>query len=412
VDDGGVLDPQSLARYAEAMVKDCAAVRRGDLVVLQGAPDHRELLVALAEAAYRRGAGLVEVSYTDPRVRAARIRYGREETLGAVAPWARARARRLIGPDAAVLSVTGEGDPDVYAGLPPQRIARDEGESRKQLGFYLRAALSGRVRWAGGAWPTEAWAAQVYPELPVADARRALGRDLLWFARLTDEDGEGTRGWREHVRTIAARARRLSRLRLERLELRGPGTELDIRLAPGTVWLGGTSRTAYGQLTAPNIPTEECFTSPLAGAAEGTFRCLLPLSFAGRMIEGIAGEFRGGRLVRLEAKDDDDRDFLAAYLDTDRNARRLGEVALVDASSRIGQKRRTYFNTLLDENAAAHIAFGAGFAATRQEGHRRGVNSATLHLDVMIGSDDFEATGVAARDRRVPLIADGVWQLG
>src|SRR5439155_5776421 len=183
-------------------------------------------------------------------------------------------------------------------------------------------------------------------------------------------------------------------------ELRGPGTALDLRLAPGTRWLGGTDTTAYGQVVAPNIPTEECYTSPLAGAVEGSFRCSLPLSIAGRLIDGIAGEFRGGRLVRLSAERDDDRDFLAAYLDTDANAKRLGEVALVDASSRIGQRRRTYFNTLLDENAAAHIAFGAGFAATREQG-RRGVNSSTLHLDVMIGSDEFEATGSTARGRSV-----------
>jgi aminopeptidase len=137
--------------------------------------------------------------------------------------------------------------------------------------------------------------------------------------------------------------------------------------------------------------------------------------FQGTLIEGISGEFRGGRLVKLEAKREADRDFLAGFLHSIDGADRLGEVALVDSSSRIGRSKRTYYNTLLDENAAAHIAFGSGFAFTRRKNEgergRRGVNRARAHLDVMIGTDDLEATGIAARGRRVPLIRDGTWQV-
>ncbi len=128
-------------------------------------------------------------------------------------------------------------------------------------------------------------------------------------------------------------------------------------------------------------------------------------------MHGLRGEFSRGRLVRLEADSDDDRDFVAAHLDTDRMARRLGEVALVDASSRIGQTGRIYNNTLLDENAAAHIAFGSGFGGTRSETPARGVNRSTVHLDVMIGSPELEATGFDARGRRIPLIHEGTWQI-
>ena len=137
--------------------------------------------------------------------------------------------------------------------------------------------------------------------------------------------------------------------------------------------------------------------------------------FQGQVIENISGEFRSGRLVRLRAKREGDRDFLSGFLGSIADADRLGEVALVDRSSRIGRAHRTYYNTLLDENAAAHIAFGAGFAHTRrnhqQTRARRGVNRSKAHLDVMIGTDDFDATGIAARGRRVPLIADGEWQV-
>ena len=137
--------------------------------------------------------------------------------------------------------------------------------------------------------------------------------------------------------------------------------------------------------------------------------------FQGRLIDGIAGEFRGGRLVRLDAKRKADREFLAGFLYSIDNADRLGEVALVDSSSRIGRAGRIYYNTLLDENAAAHIAFGSGFENTRADHEtntaRRGVNRSKAHLDVMIGTDDFEATGIGARGRRVPLISDGDWRI-
>src|SRR5262249_42792106 len=153
------------------------------------------------------------------------------------------------------------------------------------------------------------------------------------------------------------------------------------------------------------------FTSPEARATSGTFRCTFPLSFRGRLIEGLRGEFAGGRLVRLEAASEADRDFLAAYIDSDKGGRRLGEVALVDAASRIGQARRVYYNTLLDENAAAHIAFGSGFGGARTEKPERGVNRSVTHLDVMIGNAKLEVTGIGARGRRIPLIRDGLWQI-
>jgi aminopeptidase len=308
----------------------------------------------------------------------------------------------------------GEADPGVFDDLPPERVAEDSMRPLRSVEWYLRGVRMERRRWAAIAFPTAYWARLVYPELGEEAAVRRLADDLLSFCRLGPDDPPGVAGWEEHVDLLARRAVTLTELVLERVELRGPGTELDLGLAPRTRWLGGREHNAHGKLVAPNFPTEECFTSPLAGAAEGSFRCTRPLSFQGREIDGIAGELRGGRLVRLEAARGEDRDLLAAFLDTDAGARQLGEVALVDRGSRIGQARRTYFNTLLDENAAAHIAFGLGFGGSRvvEPGRRpAGVNRSNLHLDVMIGSDELEVTGIAAGGRRIPLIADGVWAI-
>jgi len=401
----------ALARYADCMVKAGVALRKDDVLTITSPHGHRELAVALAEAGYRAGACVVEVRYDDPRVHAARIKYGAEKCLGELTPWALARFRRVVAPNVAVLASLGESDPGVFDKLPPERVAAEHQRPALKLKGYVKAALEGRVRWSGCAWPTEYWAAQVYPELAPAKAQKRLAKDLLEFCRLGPDDLPGIEGWTAHAKALQQRAQRLSRMKIERVRLRGPGTDLEVALSPGTVWRGGREKGPYGHVTSPNIPTEEVFTTPQAGVADGEFRCSMPLSFHGRVIEGIAGEFRGGRLVRLEAKRVADRDFLAAFLDSEPNARRLGEVALVDATSRIGRKRRIYNNTLLDENAAAHFAFGAGFGGTRTSKPARYLNDSSIHLDVMIGGPDLEVTGVTAKGRRIPVIRDGLWQI-
>jgi len=406
-----LLPPEALARYADAIVRASLGIEKGDTLVVDGEPEHRELLVAIAESAYRAGARFVDVVTGDPLVMRARLRHGSDDAIGAMSPWALRRFREVARPNGALAHITGEGEAGYLNGVPPARLAADYSARAKQLGFLRRAQLNMEARWIIAGWPTDHWARQVYPELEPLKAKRRLARDLVRFCRLEDEDGKGTSGWTKHLRTLSRRSARLTKLGLTRLELRGPGTELDVGFVEGTRWLGGFETLADGRKLASNMPTEEVFTSPDPRQTTGSFRCTFPLSFRGRLIHGLRGEFSKGRLVGLEADSDDDRDFVAEFIDTDRTGRRLGEVALVDASSRIGQSGRIYNNTLLDENAAAHFAFGSGFGGTRPESPPRALNRSTIHLDVMIGGPDLEATGFDARDRRIPLIREGAWQL-
>jgi aminopeptidase len=406
-----LLPPASLARYADAIVRASLGLENGDTLVVQGEPEHRELLVAVAESAYRAGARFVDVVTGDPLVLRARLMHGSDDALGALSPWSRRRLREASGPHGALAHIAGEGETGYLDDVPPGRIATDYSRLAKQLGFLRRAQRDLRARWIIVGWPTDHWAGQVYPELEPLQAKRRLAGDLVRFCRLTDEDGKGTSGWVKHLRTLNRRSERLTKLGLARLELRGPGTELDVGFVEGTRWLGGFDTLVDGRKLAANMPTEEVFTSPDPRQTTGTFRCTFPLSFRGRLVHGLRGEFSKGRLVRLEADSDDDRDFVAGFIDTDRMGRRLGEVALVDASSRIGQTGRIYYNTLLDENAAAHIAFGSGFGGTRSETPARGLNRSAIHLDVMIGGPKLEATGFDVRGRRIPLIREGAWQI-
>jgi aminopeptidase len=408
--EGSVLPRERLERYADAVVSSCLRLGDGDTLFVQGQPAHRELMVALTSAAYRAGANTVEVDYIDNLVAAARIRFAPEAALGKRSAWWVKRAREQLLPSSATVTIIGEGDPGAFDGLPPERVVADQ----QRPSWYLRAITAERRRWTGVAWPTPYWAGQIYPDLDPLEGQRQLAKDILWFCRLGPDDPPGAEGWEAHVDAIAHRAQILTDLKLERLELRGPGTRLDLRLPPTARWLGGREENAHGQLVASNFPTEENFTSPVPTATEGTFRCSRPLLFRGRMIDGIAGELRRGRLVRLEAANEADRELLAAFFASDKGASRLGEVALVDRTSRIGQTERIYSNTLIDENAAAHIAFGFGFDLARvpaPETRKHRVNYSNLHLDVMIGTEDFEATGITADGRIVPLLREGTWQI-
>jgi aminopeptidase len=264
------------------------------------------------------------------------------------------------------------------------------------------------------AWPTDEWAARVFPGLDVEKGKRRLARDLLSFCRLGPGDPPGHKGWTAHLATLRRRAARLTKLDLDELHVRDRGTDLRLRIPPLSMWRGGGEQDRWGRQIAMNAPTEECFISPDAAATDGTFHCSRPRSFSGRVLEELSGEFRNGRLVRLKAKRDADRDWFARYLASIPNADRLGEIALVDSSSRIGKTGLVYYNGLLDENAAAHMAFGSGFAKTRTVSiakKRHGVNRSTTHVDVMIGTDELEATGVTRTGRRVALVGGGIWQI-
>ena len=411
-DNGQILEPAALKRYADAIVKASLGVTKGDTLVVQAEPAHRELAVELVASGYRAGAQVVELQYYDPLVSRARLLNGSDAALGVVSPWSKKRMQELMKPTGARAAIIGESEPGYLDGIPAKKIGTDIARTAEASKAFRRANLDMRARWTGAGWPTGFWASQVYPGLSPLEGKRRLAQDILWFCRLTDEDGKGSTGWLNHVRALTRRGVKLTKLGLTAIELRGPGTELHVGLAPKTRWLGGQEETPAGVKIAPNVPTEETFTSPHADATEGVFACTFPLSFQGRLIEGLRGEFRGGELVRLDADKKDDRDFVATYIDSDPTGkgRRLGEVALVDATSRIGQSGRTYFNTLYDENAAAHIAFGSGFGGTRTEGSR-GLNRSSVHLDVMIGSPDFEVTGIDAKGKRVAVISNGLWQI-
>lgn len=406
----GAMGEDELVRYASLIV-GCVDLRPGDQLLVLANYAHRELAVAIAERAYCAGALTVDVAYEDNRVRAAKIRHATDAAIGHAAAWQTARWRALGAEQVAFVDIRSDFELAVLAPLSAERLATDAAPRSRHLGALRRER---RLRGTICAWPTKEWAARVYPELEHTQAQHRLAQDLLAFCRISPEDPADHAGWTQHVATLRARAAALTDLDLKELHVRDDRTDLRLRIAPHSCWASVGEQDRWGHRIAMNVPSEECFISPDAAAGEGTFHCTRPRTIAGRVLDGLSGEFRGGRLVRLKAPRESDRDWLASYLAPIGNADRIGEIALVDSSSRIGATGRTYYHALLDENATAHFALGSGLAKTRTlplGRNRYGVNRSNVHIDLMIGTTGLTATGTTHTGRRVPLIADGTWQL-
>lgn len=402
---------EELTRYGEIAVGTCLDLRRGDRILISYEHEHRPLALSMAEAAFRRGL-IVDTHVQDPLIRRAELELARDETLGALAPWAHGRVLARTEEDSVGIFVSGESVPGILDGCDPDRVRLQTQRLAGEVPELFERVRAKRDSFLILGYPTRAWAGRVYPELVESAAQRKLAEDLLGFCRIGPGDGEGGDALGAHISRLQARAEAANGRHLRRLHFEGPATDLWVGLTDDCRWLTARAENAYGRRHLVNLPSEEIFTSPAASATEGKVRCTLPLSRNGALFEDISLEFRGGRLERLEARTDRQRDTLLGQLDVDEGGRHLGEVALVDESSRIGRTGRQYWNTLLDENQACHIALGVGFAGSRGRGEESpDLNQSRTHIDVMIGSPEVDVTGFTDGGETVPLIVDGRWRL-
>ena len=392
--------------YARLVVQVGVDVQRGQDVIIHAAIDQAPFVRALVAEAYRAGARLVDVDYRDPYVRRALVAEGADESLGITPPWVLARMEHAAENGAAVISVSGGSNAEVYDGLDPARLGRARMPEWERA--WIDAVNERKVPWTIVAYPTERWARETFG---APDVHR-LWEAVAYTMRLDLPDPAAA--WSERLDELEARAAALTERRFEALRYRGPGTELEVGLIDGHRWLAGRGRTAEGRPHVANMPTEEVFTSPHRMRAEGTVRATMPFALRGGIVEGLELRFSGGAVV--EARAARGEDLVRSELDMDEGAKRLGELALVDASSRVGDTGLVFRNTLFDENAASHIAWGAGLAWTLdgmppEEQEAAGLNESQTHVDFMIGSPEVEVDGVEAGGTTVPILREGVWQL-
>ena len=393
-------------RLAELLVRFGANVQPGQVVLVNGDLDDRDLLRKVTAECYRAGARHVEVDYLDPYLQRSRVLHGGDDAIGFAPPWEFDRVRAVGEAGCATVSLVGGTDPKVLAGLDPDRLGRDRSPVGKE---WLRLTAERALNWTVGPAPSARWAAVAHPDMEPAAGLERLWQEIERVCRLDDPDPVAS--WDERMSMIVAVGRRLTERRFDALHFEGPGTDLTVGLLPSSVFVSaGDMQTAHGVAHRPNLPSEEVFTIPDPMRVDGHVTSTKPLDVDGTLINGLCVRFERGRAVAIDA--DQGAGMLRARAAIDEGAARLGEVALVDGASRIGALGTVFYETLLDENAASHIALGGGFDfGVQDEADRERINRSEIHIDFMIGSNDVSVTGLTQDGERVPVLRGGAWQI-
>ena len=401
------MDPELLERYADLIVSVGANVQPDQVVAVEALPEAQPLVQAIARRAYEKGARYVDVQYFDGSVKRIRAQTAREETLAWVPPWLGRRMEMLGELDAARCVLVPLVPPGLLDGVDPARAGLDRLPTVEET-FKMIDDRS--IAWTLSPYPALAWAQLVYPELDGEAAVESLWTDIAHVCRLDEPDP--AQAWHDRIEQIFQVASRLDALELDALHFEGPGTDLTVGLLPSSRFAkeGGSSQTRTGVRHVPNIPTEEVYTTPDPRRTEGVVSSTKPLDVAGSLLTGLRIRFEGGRAVEIDA--DANADALRGRCAIDEGASRLGEVALVDRESRIGKLGRTFYTTLLDENAASHLALGDAYSSPiADDADLPEINESAVHIDFMIGSDDVSVTGTTRAGGSVPILRGGSWQI-
>jgi aminopeptidase len=394
-----------LDRLAELVVGFGANVQPGQIVGVTSYAGREEAARAVARAAYGRGARYVDVVTFDDLLKRERLLHAPEDSLDFVPPWLRERLLWLSDEHAARISMSGPQAPGALDDVDPARAGRDLLPWLAEVGEVVNARTT---NWSAIPVPCGPWAELVLPDLPPDEALARLSEQIAHVCRLDEDDPIAA--WEERMATMQRAAERLTERRFEAIRLHGPGTDLTIGLLRSSVWGAAVFETVDGLAHHPNLPTEEVFTTPDPARADGVVTMTMPRELYGQLIEGIRIEFAEGRAVSIDAERN--AETLRAAASKDEGASRLGELALVDGHGRIGPLGTVFYDTLLDENAASHLALGSGLSmGLEDEADRARMNTSAIHVDLMVGSPELEVDGITAAGEHVPVLRGGDWQV-
>jgi aminopeptidase len=408
-----------LRQYGELAVRVGLNLRTGQRLLIIGplasggvSLEAAALVRHIAAAAYRAGAALVEPIWGDEALQMARFKYAPRDSFGQFSSWLPKALFEHAEAGHAIISVYAN-DPDQLKDEPSDLVSAVQQTVSKQVRPFRELISRNQTNWCVVAASGEGWAARVFPDLPKDQQVPRLWEAIARLVRLDRPDP--VNAWEAHLESLAHRRDFLNAKRYASLKYSGPGTELTIGLPDGHLWVAGRSESRGGITFAPNLPTEEVFTMPHRDRVDGVVRSTKPLSYGGTVIQDFNITFEGGKAVKVSAERGET--VLQQLVDTDAAAGRLGELALVPHSSPVSQSGLLFYNTLFDENAASHVAFGSAYKFTLTGGEtmddaefeRAGGNRSGVHVDFMIGSGELDIDGVMANGFTEPLMRRGEW---
>jgi len=406
------MDIKKLESYAELIVRVGANIQKGQDVVISAELDQPEFVEMLVEQCYLAGAAEVRVEWTYQPLRLKHVKYQTVERLGEIKDWEKQKLLHRAETLPAMIYIES-ADPSGLDGLDQEKWGKSV-QMRWKVIKPIRDSMENKYQWVIAAVPGKAWAKKVFPALDEAEAVEKLWEAILYTSRA---DGDGVKAWQEHNADLKSRCEYLNSLGLRKLHYKSAnGTDFTVGLIPQAQFLAGAEDTLGANVRFnPNIPSEEVFTSPMKGQAEGIVYSTRPLSYRGTMIENFSIRFENGRVTEVKAEKGEDA--LKTLVNMDEGSKMLGECALVPFDSPIRNSGIMFYNTLFDENAACHLALGDGFANcikdfenyTLEQCREMGINSSMIHEDFMIGSEDLDITGETESGERVQIFKNGNW---
>ena len=400
-----------LRAYARLIAEVGARVQKGQDVVIEAELDQPEFVTMVADACYHAGARKVTVTWKHQALEKLAIRRESVKTLQTVEAWERAKLQHYVDTLPCRIYLLSE-DPDGLRGVSPAKMARAR-QGRYGVIKPYRDQMEGRYQWCIAAVPGEKWAKKLFPELRASQAVEKLWEAILKTSRVTDDP---IQAWEDHNKDLHDRCEYLNSLHIRELRYKSSnGTDFTVGMIPEAQFCGGGETSLQGIFFNPNIPTEECFISPMRGVAEGIVYATKPLSYQGQLIDGFWIRFHEGKAVEWHAEQNNE--LLTKLIEMDEGSRYLGECALVPFDSPINQTGFLFYNTLFDENACCHLALGMGFADTIRDFQNKsledcrklGVNDSMIHEDFMIGSADLAIDAVCEDGKTVAIFREGTW---
>ena len=400
-----------LRKYAQLIAQSGVNIQKGQQVIIQADLDQPEFVKILVDECYKCGASKVTVEWSYQPLEKLHVRYRSVKTLSTVEPWQEAKLQHRVETLPCIISLTSQ-DPDGLKGINQEKLLRSQ-QKRNEIIKPYRDKMEGKYQWCMAGVPGAAWAKKVFPNESKSKAVQLLWQAILDTSRVDDDP---VKAWQEHDIQLQKRCDYLNNLGIDQLHYTaGNGTDLTIGLIPQSKFCGGGETSINGVYFNPNIPSEECFTTPMREKVNGIVYSTKPLSYQGQLIENFSIRFENGKAVEVKAQKN--QELLEKMISVDAGACYLGECALVPYDSPINKTGLLFYNTLFDENACCHLALGRGYIdtfenydqLTLEQMRQWGLNDSMIHEDFMIGTPDLSITADCRDGKKVDIFKNGTW---